>query len=371
MGRNLDISEVVEMKILFVDNKDREFERFLMLPFAQEHKDEVVHLKSPLGLVNVVRENKDLRLIVLDMLWESDDLKEGIELGAGAMKELSEHEPGVPVIIYSIIDDEATLRRLIPEMMRLGAYDWISKDEPKLVRSFRFERAFAAGQNKLKLPASRALLPPDQQHRSRIHVAVMFADMSGFTALSGELPPDEVVSVLKTFYKLIGENVEQHGGYVDKYIGDAVMAYFGATGKQEEFPPDELLNLHVQRCIKAAKKIQAEASSFQYNHVTPALKKANNRLDPERVKDIGKIRIGIESGLVEVVRFERGNESEVTVIGSPVNFASRIIGLGKPGEVWLGENAHGTGAMHGEVAEGVQSQYKNVLGEITRYRLAI
>jgi class 3 adenylate cyclase len=304
------------------------------------------------------------------MLWESDDPKEAIPLGADAMKELSEQQPGIPVIIYSIIDDEATLKDLIPEMMRLGAYDWISKDEPRLVRSFRFERAYQAGQNKLKLPASRSLLAPDQNHRSRVHVAVMFTDMSGFTALSGELPADEVVAVLKEFYRLVGQNVESHGGYVDKYIGDAVMAYFGATGKQEE-PSDELLNLHVQRCIKAAKKIQAELPAFQYSYVTPALGKANARLDQDRVKDIGKIRIGIESGLVEVARFERGNESEVTVIGTPVNIASRIINLGKPGEVWLGENAHSTGAMHNEVADQVLTQYKNVLGEINRYQLKI
>jgi class 3 adenylate cyclase len=356
------------MKILFVDNKDREFERFLMLPFAQEHRVEIEHLKSPLGLSKVVEANKDLRLIVLDMLWESDDLREAIPLGADAMKELSEQQPGIPVIIYSIIDDEASLRMMIPEMMRLGAYDWISKDEPKLVRSFRFERAYAAGQNKLKLPASRSLLSPDQQRRSRVHVAVMFADMSGFTALSEELPTNEVIVVLQEFYRLVGENVQLHGGYVDKYIGDAVMAYFGATGRQEE-PTDELLNLHVQRCIKAAKKIQAESPAFQYTHVSPTLKNATNKLDPDRIKNIGKIRIGIESGFVEVVRFARGNESEVTVIGTPVNIASRVINLGQPGEVWLGENAYGTGALHEEVGDKVLSKYKNVLGEINRYQL--
>src|ERR1700749_3641849 len=145
------------MEILFVDNKAQEFEEFLQLPFAAEPRDKIEHRKSPVGLPQIVEDNPDLRLIILDMLWESDDVGNALPLGADAMGDLSRSAKDVTVVIYSIIDDEESLRQFIPEMLRLGAFDWVSKDESPLVRSFKFERAYNRGRDKQEFPASRAI----------------------------------------------------------------------------------------------------------------------------------------------------------------------------------------------------------------------
>src|SRR6202012_3992018 len=62
----------------------------------------------------------------------------------------------------------------------------------------------------------------------RRDVSVMFADLSGFTALSGRVGPEELMEVTNNYLGLIVAEVEKVGGYVDKFIGDAVMAVWGA-----------------------------------------------------------------------------------------------------------------------------------------------
>src|SRR5690349_10193269 len=169
-------------KILFVDNKEDEYKRFLKLPFAQEHRDEIEFLQSPVKLKSRLLDDRErereIRLIILDLLWEENGENKPIPLGVEAMQELSEIGPDIPVVIYSVLDDDYTLRNLMPQMMTLGAYDWVGKAEPQNLRSFRFERAYMAGRNGWKSPPSRAILSADQQQRSKEHVAIMFVDMS-------------------------------------------------------------------------------------------------------------------------------------------------------------------------------------------------
>jgi class 3 adenylate cyclase len=361
----MELLEVIKVKILFVDNKENEFERFLKLPFAMQHSGEIKHLKSPMGLKNIILTNPEVRLIILDLLWEEGPDREPLMLGVDAMRELSEIAPDIPIVIHSVLDDEDTLRSLIPEMMRLGAYDWIGKAEPKNLRSFRFERAYMAGRTVLNRPASRAILPPDQQCRNSVHVAVMFVDMCGFTALTREVGAEAIINILRSFYNLVGDVVMSKQGYIDKYIGDAVMNVFGAATEQNQ------LYTHVQQSVQAARQICARSTSFRLNEVQPILRKANLVWPANRVNEIGKFRIAIESGPVEIVRFERGNESELTFIGSPVNIASRILGVSGPDEIWVGENVRNTGLMHADMVEEKEDSYKNLPGKYQRYRVSV
>jgi class 3 adenylate cyclase len=357
-------------KILFVDNKVEEYERFLKLPFAQEHISEIVHLQSPVKLRSLLLEDRErereIRLIILDLLWEEDGGRKPLPLGVEAMQELSEIGPDIPIVIYSVLDDDDTLHNLIPEMMRLGAYDWVGKAEPKNLRSFRFERAYMAGRDVLNRPASRAILPPDQQQRSNVHVAVMFVDMSGFTALTSQVGAESVVKILKSFYSVVGEPIISNEGYIDKYIGDAVMAVFGASTEQKQGSYG-----HVQSCIQAAKQIQSRAMRFRMEEVEPVLRKQNLQWSAEQTRNIGKFRIGVESGAVEIIRFERGNESELTFIGTPVNIAARILNKGEAGEVWIGENACSNGALFDDVDNKQVDEYKNLPGIFQRYQLRV
>jgi len=351
------------MKILFVDNRRDDFQRFMELPFAQKHEKEIEYIDSPVGLTKIVDANPDLRLIILDMLWEQDGTGEAKEFGAHALRELVTSAGDVKVVIYSVLSEEKTLHRLIPEMMTLGAYDWISKDEPKFVRSFRFERAYDEGRDILKRPIHRAILSAEQKSRSNVHVAVMFVDMSGFTALTDAIGAEKVVQILEHFYSLVGDAVTKHGGYIDKYIGDAAMSVFGASAAQE----DDLYT-YVQQCIRAARIIQGRSASFRIETVEPALSRSNMQVaDPQ----IGSFRVGIESGLVEVVKFERQSETELTFIGTPVNIASRVINKAAPGEVWIGKNAHDTAGKSLDVLREIEVEYKNLPGKFPAYIIRV
>lgn len=353
------------MKILFVDNDRLEFDKFRELPFGRDHAGDIEFRDSPVGLGELAVKNEDLRLIVLDILWQKGADDEGYPLGVDAMRDLSRDAPDVPVVIYSLLDNEAILRNYVPEMMRLGAYDWISKTESRMLRSFRFERAFNEGRNSAKRPTSRAILPADQRVRSNVHVAVMFVDMSGFTALTDKIGAQEVVDILADFYSMVSREVLAYGGYVDKYIGDAVMAVFGAIdvgGRNYS---------HVRDGIQVARLIQARAAEFRLKRVEPVLKRSNVQGERDALGRIGLFRVGIESGPVEIARFERGNEAETTFIGTPVNIASRLLGHARPGEVWIGVNAFTNGGMASDVLEEIPVEHKNLPGDFTAYKVRI
>lgn len=353
------------MKILFVDDDlAGEKERYLRLSFGKLHADETEFRESPVNLSSVVEQNADLRLIILDILWPAPKGRSPLAIGADAMRELAERAPEVPVIIHSSIDGEELLKVHLPEMMRLGAYDWVDKSESALLRSFRFERAYNEGRDASKCAGMRAILPRDQTSRSGVHVAAMFIDMSGFTALTDQIGSGRVVAILERFYEMVATEVVNSAGYVDKYIGDAVMAIFGAGLASED--PDFL---YVKKAVQAARRVLTRAATLRVELVEPELLRFQDQDIKNARGRIGQCRVGLESGPVEVKRFQRGSESEVTFIGRAVNIASRLLGHAQPGELWLGLNAWTNGGRpDGEERE---VEHKNLPGPFRAYQVRI
>jgi adenylate cyclase len=144
-------------------------------------------------------------------------------------------------------------------------------------------------------------------------VTVLFCDIRGFTPLSERLTPEQVVSLLNEFYTLMIETTFKHDGTLDKFIGDAVMAVFGAPIAH----PD-----HAIRAVKTALDMQSGIAELN-----------------ERRAALGKepIRIGIGVNLGEVVAGTVGTEDrmEYTVIGDSVNLAARLESNAKPGRILI------------------------------------
>jgi class 3 adenylate cyclase len=351
------------MKVLFVDNKPAEFERFMKLEFAKDHRDEIEYIRTPVGVPAIVEANPELRLIILDILWEEDlPDQEPIPAGLDVLRDLEAAGSDVPVVIYSAIDSDQLLNELLPEAERMGSYDWISKDEPRMIQSARFRRAYMVGRLPHKRPQSRAILARHERQRSGIFVSIMFIDMSGFTALTSEIGAERVIPLLDTFYAAVGSAVRDENGYLDKYIGDAVMAVFGAMPLDANQPQE----VHVGRSVRAAKAALISAL-VQRAVIEKLLAQMSTRLDAQQIAKIGKCRVGIESGTVEVVRFERGNESEVTFIGTPVNIAARILNQADPSEIWIGQNA---ARWAQGVVRTVDTEYKNLPGKYQKHLIA-
>jgi adenylate cyclase len=144
-------------------------------------------------------------------------------------------------------------------------------------------------------------------------ITVMFVDLRNFTALSSQLPPGEVVSVLNLFLTEMVEIVEHEGGMVNKFLGDGFMALFGAIGND---------TTHPDSAVAAGTKIVAAMTRIN------ELFRSNERDDVSEVQL--SIGVGIHTGPAIVGSVGSPKRLEYTAIGDTVNVASRIESLTKP-----------------------------------------
>ncbi len=138
-------------------------------------------------------------------------------------------------------------------------------------------------------------------------LAVLFSDIRGFTSISESMAPEQMVESLNTYFGLMVDIILKHNGIVDKYIGDAIMAFFGAPVKHE----DDVS--------------QAVHSGFD---MLDALKGFNFR-QAKRSRPQFRIGIGLNYGLVTIGNIGSEKKMDYTVIGDMVNLASRMEGLTK------------------------------------------
>ena len=156
-----------------------------------------------------------------------------------------------------------------------------------------------------------ALTETDGPRETRKTVTVLFADMSGSTALGERLDPEALRVVIERYFEAMKAEIERHGGLVEKFIGDAVMAVFGIPRAHE----DDAL-----RAIRAAMGLHQ------------VLEELN--VDLERDHGVAiRVRIGINTG--EVVTGD-ATERQRLVTGDTVNVAARFEQAATPGEVLIG-----------------------------------
>jgi len=155
--------------------------------------------------------------------------------------------------------------------------------------------------------------PQEQQ------VSVLFADVKGFTTLSERMSPREVQDLLNEYLHEMTDVIFRYGGTVDKYIGDGIMAVFGAP----RLPDEPVDDGHAARAVSAALEMQA------------AQKRLVNKMDPGKAFSI---RIGVNTGAAFTGFFGTRHRLEYTAIGDTVNTASRLEGAAEPGCVFIGED---------------------------------
>jgi class 3 adenylate cyclase len=151
-------------------------------------------------------------------------------------------------------------------------------------------------------------MPAPTDRRERRHVTVLFSDLKGFTSLAEKMDPEEVEELLHNLLIRFRKVVEGEGGTVDKFIGDAVMAVWGAPKAHE----DDAL-----RAVRAGLKLQQETAAFN----------TEERLNL-------KIRVGINSG--EVLWGGTGGDRP-TATGDAVNVAQRLEGACTPEKVLVSQ----------------------------------
>jgi adenylate cyclase len=168
-------------------------------------------------------------------------------------------------------------------------------------------------------------------------MTVLFSDIRGFTTLSEQMEPEVLVGLLHSYLNPMTETVFKHSGTMDKYIGDAIMAIYGAP---------LVLPDHADRACETALEMIATLMQLW---------------DGWRVKGLPELRIGIglNSGMMTVGNMGSERLFDYTVIGDNVNLASRLEGLNK---------YYGTAIL---ITEATQKLLRNsyILREIDRVRV--
>ena len=140
--------------------------------------------------------------------------------------------------------------------------------------------------------ASLAAPAPAQREERKV-VTILFADLVGFTSQAEQLDPEDVRATLSPYYAQLREELERHGGTVEKFIGDAVMAVFGAPVAHEDDP---------ERAVRAAVAIRDAI------------------IEDDRLQ----VRVAVTTGEALVSLDARTNEGEGIVAGDVVNTAARL-----------------------------------------------
>jgi adenylate cyclase len=147
-----------------------------------------------------------------------------------------------------------------------------------------------------------------------VEMTVVFADLSSFTELTHELGAQRTHEVVDAFLRAASGIITRHGGFIDKYIGDAVMALFNVPIRHDD---------HERRAVAAALELQSSMASLS-----------------ERFHMDLKAAVGIASGWARVGRLGSEESKDITAIGDVVNVAARLEAKTNPGEVLISHDVY-------------------------------
>jgi adenylate cyclase len=169
------------------------------------------------------------------------------------------------------------------------------------------QRRFAQGALGKYLPrdiAARIIRDPDslQLNGEKRAIFVMFSDLEGFTALSHAIEPEMVATLLNRYLDMLSDVVLSHGGTIDKFVGDAVVAFWGAPISR----PDD-----GRRAVEAAIAMHQAGEKFRESA-------------PEGVPPIGRTRVGLHWGEAIVGNFGGEGRIQYTALGDAMNTAARL-----------------------------------------------
>jgi predicted ATPase/class 3 adenylate cyclase len=148
----------------------------------------------------------------------------------------------------------------------------------------------------------------------RRQVTILFGDLSGFTAMSETMDPEQVVEVVNQYFDTMVEIASRYGGHIDKFMGDALMVLFGAPVAHEDDP--------LRACLAAIEMLEAM-----------------DRFSAERKMELA-MSIGLNTGEVVALNVGSKERMEYTVIGDGVNLAARLEKVATARQCVIGENTY-------------------------------
>src|SRR5437879_2220984 len=166
--------------------------------------------------------------------------------------------------------------------------------------------------------AAAPVVRSDGREADRRQVTVLFADLSGFTSLSERLDPEEVRAFQNALFATLAQAIERYDGFVEKFVGDAVMAVFGAPVAHEDDP---------QRALNAALEMLERGATLSHRWAA-------------RIGQPVTLHIGVQTDPVVAGSLGDAAGSAYAVIGDTVNTTSRLLAAALPGTILLSEATH-------------------------------
>src|SRR3954471_12409004 len=220
-----------------------------------------------------------------------------------------------PIHIGSFTEEDLDL------LTALANFAAVAIERAQLAEKIEEEKKIRSRMERYHSPAVvdeivKGLISTESEVRS-IDISILFADISGFTPMSESKKPEEVAEFLLHFFSCAVESIFAYGGTLDKFIGDAVMAFFGAPLPQDD---------HADRAVLTGLMLQRMVNEWN-------VERAKTNLPPVMV------RVGINSGLAVVGNVGTEKRVDYTVLGTSVNIASRLeSGVAKPGQLVISQN---------------------------------
>ncbi len=181
---------------------------------------------------------------------------------------------------------------------------------------------------------------------TELTATIVFTDIIAFTQLAEKIPPRETNMILNQYFSMVTDIIFRHDGTLDKYIGDGLMAVFGAPMERQD---------DAERAILAAKEMREELAAMM------AKKEGHTRKFD--------IRIGINTGRVVAGNIGSPRRMDYTVIGDPVNIASRLESIAKPNQILIGEETYETIKDRFEIRKIGPQKVKGKSAEIMVYEV--
>jgi adenylate cyclase len=312
-------------KILVADD-EADLETLIKQKFRQkirEQKYEFVFAVNGNDALEKIRQNPDIDIVLSDINMPEMD-------GLTLLSRLNESSPLIKSVIVSAYGDMDNIRTA----MNRGAFDFITKpinfDDLSLTMEKTIKHVIQIREtlkaikenNILKMYVDETVLNfmGSREYESSlmanetVEATVAFIDICSFTSISESAPADVVVRLLNDYFDVIVKEVILQGGYIDKFIGDAIMAVFRG-------------NFHLDRAVDACLAVRAKIDSL-----------------PSLAPDVAftpKVSMGINSG--EMISGNIGSVTlrrlDYTVIGDVVNTAQRLQSVAGPGQIIISESA--------------------------------
>jgi class 3 adenylate cyclase/FixJ family two-component response regulator len=313
-------------KILVADD-EADLEMLIKQKFRQkirEQQYEFVFAVNGNDALIKLQQHPDVDIVLSDINMPEMD-------GLTLLSRLSESNPLIKAVIVSAYGDMENIR----VAMNRGAFDFITKPinfedlsltmEKTIKHVIQIRETLKAikENNILKMYVDETVLNfmGSREYESSllanetVNATVAFIDICSFTSISEMESPDTVVKLLNDYFDIIVKEIIGQGGYIDKFIGDAIMAVFRGE-------------YHLDRAVDASLAVRNKLAGL------PALNTT--------IKFIPKVSIGINSG--EMISGNIGSATlkrlDYTVIGDVVNTAQRLQSVAEPGQIIIHESSY-------------------------------